>query len=80
MLYSLKEHAYEGILELCFIVLKDIQQDGGILEQCFIVLKNIHMENPRAMHYCHKGYSTRWRNNPRAMLYCLKEHAYGGIL
>jgi len=44
MLYCLKKHAYEGILELCFIVLKDIQQDGGILMQCFIVLKNIHME------------------------------------
>nr|ABK23653.1 unknown [Picea sitchensis] len=44
MLYYLKEHAYGGILELCFIVLKDIQQDGGILERCFIVLKKMHME------------------------------------
>jgi hypothetical protein len=44
MLYCLKEHAYERILELCFIVLQDIQQDRGILERCFIVLKNIHME------------------------------------
>jgi hypothetical protein len=28
MLYCLKEHTYGGILELCFIILKDIQQDG----------------------------------------------------
>jgi len=44
MLYCLKEHTYGGILELCIIVIKDIQQDGGILERCFIVLKNMHME------------------------------------